>query len=153
MSNSSFMGGSEAPTYAPGRDVDALGPSDTSDSGSDIQGETQMPTAPDNAAEWGALTTGGDNDSDALGTGERASATGDAGRDGADILPDRVFDPDAEAAGDDELLAGVDAADLPDDTASGDDDEAIDAEDENGVETDAVADAGRSASAGTVRRR
>ena len=157
MSNSSFMGATEAPTYAPGRDVDALGPSDTSDSGSDIQGETQMPTAPDNPGEWGALTTGGANDSDAFGTGERASATADAGRDGADILPDRVFDPDTEAASDDELRASADGADLSGDTAGADADAADGDEDEDGEEDEdvetAAPDADRSASVETARRR
>lgn len=35
------------------KNVDALGPSDSSDSGSDVQGERSMPTASDNPGEWG----------------------------------------------------------------------------------------------------
>jgi hypothetical protein len=90
MSNSSILGGTTRSSGARGRDVDALGPSDSSDSGSDVQGERAMPTAPDNAGEFGAVVVDGDTDSDALGTGERASATGDDPRDGADIMPNRI---------------------------------------------------------------
>jgi len=36
MSNSSILGGEHAPHHPAGTDVDALGPSDTSDSGSDV---------------------------------------------------------------------------------------------------------------------
>jgi hypothetical protein len=90
MSNSSILGGTRAATTPAGRDVDALGPSDSSDSGSDVQGERSMSTLPDNPGELGALTVDGDNDSDASGTGERTSATGDEGQGNADILPNRV---------------------------------------------------------------
>jgi hypothetical protein len=90
MPNSSILGGTRADLNSAGRDVDALGPSDSSDSGSDVQGERSMPTDPDNPGELGALTVDGDNDSDASGTGERASATGDEGQGNSDILPNRV---------------------------------------------------------------
>ena len=90
MANSSILGGTRVDQRAPGHDVDALGPSDSSDSGSDVQGERAMPTSPDNPGELGALTVDGDNDSDASGTGERASATGDEGQGGDDILPNRI---------------------------------------------------------------
>ena len=90
MSNSSILGATPAPARAKGKDVDALGPSDSSDSGSDVQGEGVMATGADNPGELGALPVDGGNDSDAAGTGERASATGRAARDGADILPDQV---------------------------------------------------------------
>ena len=111
MGTSSILGGERAPAQAAGKDVDALGPSDSSDSGSDVQGERPMATGADNPGEWGALTVEGESDSDAAGTGERASASGEAAADGADILPDRIIDPsvedadaeDADAAGD--LLA------------------------------------------------
>ncbi len=103
MARSSIMGGDTAPTRTPGTDIDRLGPSDTSDSGSDVQGERPMATQPDNPAEWGAVTAEADTDSDAQGTGERASAAGDAVRDNADILPDGVIGP---GAGDGRLAPG-----------------------------------------------
>ena len=90
MSNSSILGGSPITTRARGRDADALGPSDNSDSGSDIQGQRAMPTGADNEGELGALPMDGGSDSDALGTGERASATGGDPQDGADIMPNRI---------------------------------------------------------------
>jgi hypothetical protein len=95
MATSSILGGERATARASGRDVDALGPSDTSDSGSDVQHERTMPTQPDNPGEYGALTADLDSDSDAGGTGERASATGRDPIDGADILPDRITSADS----------------------------------------------------------
>lgn len=60
-----------------GHGIGALGPSDTSDSGSDLQGalsEEEM-----------------ESDSDSAGTGERAAAVGDTEvQDGADIDTDHV---------------------------------------------------------------
>ena len=101
--SSSIRGGSAAAPRAPGKNVDALGPSDSSDSGSDVRGESPMPTLPDNPAEWGALPVDLDSDSDASGTGERGAATGKAVPDGADILPDQagaaeMVDTDADDA-------------------------------------------------------
>lgn len=93
MARSSIMGGDKPATRHAGSDVDMLGPSDTSDSGSDVQGERPMATGPDNPAEWGAVVSDHDADSDAAGTGERAAAAGDGGRDNADILPDRIVTP------------------------------------------------------------
>ncbi|KQP44203.1 hypothetical protein [Pseudorhodoferax sp. Leaf274] len=93
MARSSIMGGETPATRPSGADVDMLGPSDTSDSGSDVQGERPMATGADNPAEWGAVVTDHDSDSDSTGTGERASATGDDGRANADILPDRIVTP------------------------------------------------------------
>jgi hypothetical protein len=91
MSHSSILGGDRAPQQAPGRDADTLGPSDSSDSGSDVQGERAMPTDADNPGELGALPVNRHSDSDARGTGERGSATGDDRDDGADILPDQLL--------------------------------------------------------------
>ncbi|HEY9063780.1 MAG TPA: hypothetical protein VIO33_02270 [Burkholderiaceae bacterium] len=51
-----------------------------------------MPTAPDNPGELGAIPVVGGSDSDAQGTGERASATGSGGEEPFDILPDRIID-------------------------------------------------------------
>ena len=114
MSQSTILGGDKAPQRAAGRDNDLLGPSDTSDTGSDIQHARSMPTAPDLPDEQGALPPELDSDSDALGTGERASADARPIQDGADIMPDRItggpggdFDPDALIADDDDTLAQV----------------------------------------------
>lgn len=92
MSNSSILGGTPAPQQADGKDVETLGPSDSSDSGSDVQGERTLPTAPDNPGEWGSVVADLDSDTDAGGTGERASADGESPLEGADILPDRVIE-------------------------------------------------------------
>ena len=126
MSNSSILGGSSAPAQADGKNVDALGPSDSSDSGSDVQGERSMSTSADSPDELGAVVADLDSDTDASGTGERASADGDSPVDGADILPDRIID---NLEGEDDpadRLESVEAAEL------GDDDEAL--EDEDGIE-------------------
>lgn len=96
MTNSSFLGGKRAARFAAGKDVGALGPSDTSDSGSDVQGEYSVRGEGDHADELGSLIVNTASDSDAAGTGERASATGRDGPDGADILPDQVVGPNGE---------------------------------------------------------
>jgi hypothetical protein len=90
MATSSILGGAPAPMKPKGKNADALGPSDSSDSGSDVRGERPMPTAPDNPGEWGAVTIAADSDTDTAGTGERASASGEGPRDAADVSPDRV---------------------------------------------------------------
>ena len=107
MAHSSILGGDTAAQRPIGNDVDALGPSDTSDSGSDVQGERAMATGADNPAEWGAVTAELDSDSDAAGTGERATAPGDGVRDNADILPDRIIDPNSEDSDDGDLVNGI----------------------------------------------
>jgi hypothetical protein len=74
----------------------SLGPSDSSDSGSDVAGakrhEFDVDSELDNhALESGALEN--ESDSDRAGTGERASADGDANFEpDADIEPDRIED-------------------------------------------------------------
>lgn len=73
MAYSSILGADEAPSQPSGRDAQALGPSDSSDSGSDALGTPELHA-----------------DSDAAGTGERGSVTPGEGREGGDILPDRV---------------------------------------------------------------
>lgn len=90
MATSSILGGAPAPMKSKGKNADALGPSDSSDSGSDVCGERAMPTMPDNPGEWGAVTIAPDSDTDTAGTGERASAAGDGPRDAADVSPDRI---------------------------------------------------------------
>ncbi len=63
-----------------GHGTGALGPSDSSDSGSDVQGAAQ---------ELG--DAGLDSDTDRSGTGERSSAAPDSEmKDGADISPDHI---------------------------------------------------------------
>jgi len=91
MSHSSILGGDPAAQQAAGRDADTLGPSDTSDSGSDIQGATRLKTEPEEGEETGGATpVVEDSDTDSAGTGERAEAVPEGARDGADIAPDRI---------------------------------------------------------------
>ena len=123
MAQSSILGGDTAARRPIGNDVDALGPSDTSDSGSDVQGERAMATGADNPAEWGAVTAELDGDSDAAGTGDRATAAGDGVRDNADILPDRIIDPSSEDSDAEDLRAitdlAIDPADGEDEAVEG----------------------------------
>jgi len=127
MAHSSLLGIDPVAKTPSGRDSEALGPSDTSDSGSDVAG-----LADENDGDPGLpsdVATGGDSEhpetsfeaigegsnTDSTGTGERRSAAGDAGsRDGADIAPDRVvFDPDTGAPADGVLdMQGGDEAPL-----------------------------------------
>ncbi len=90
MSQSSFVGGGRAPQQAKGRGSDVLGPSDTSDSGSDIQSASRLKTDTEEGELGGATPIDAGSDSDSMGTGERRSAVPGAGRDGADIGPDRI---------------------------------------------------------------
>ena len=86
----------------------ALGPSDSSDSGSDTAGARRHVFDVDSELDNHALETGDaelGSDTDRHGTGERASADGDANLlADADIEPDRVDgpfapdDPDADKA-------------------------------------------------------
>ncbi|MEP7301661.1 MAG: hypothetical protein ABI699_09040 [Caldimonas sp.] len=90
MSRSSIMGGERAPQQAKGRSAETLGPGDTSDSGSDIQGRSPLATDAGEGELGGLPPIDGDSDSDSMGTGERRSAVPDGSRDGADISPDRI---------------------------------------------------------------
>lgn len=76
MAYSSVLGGSDAPLHPDGRSSGLLGPSDSSDSGSDALGEL-------GPEEIGS-------DSDRNGTGERASVDMSTDGRGLDILPDHV---------------------------------------------------------------
>ncbi|CAN7373750.1 hypothetical protein [Rhizobacter sp. LjRoot28] len=106
MAQSSILGGQRAPTQASGRDTDALGPSDSTDSGSDVQGERPHQAADD--ANIGALPADLGSDTDSAGTGERGAAFGDDALEGADILPDRIdANPDDAADLDVEDLGDV----------------------------------------------
>ncbi len=92
MAQSPLTGIESAPVEPPGHDVELLGPSDSSDSGSDSVG------SPDSNA-----------DTDAAGTGERRSAAHEGLlRDGQDIGVDRVFSIDAAAADDESAAEPVD---------------------------------------------
>jgi len=118
MARSSISGADRAPTQAQGRDVEALGPSDTSDSGSDVQGELELasPTDLDNPV-FGVVQPGLESGSDAAGTGERGSALPDEeAREAADIMPDdvRSFAGEAEAGEDVSLEAELELAELTD---------------------------------------
>ena len=90
MARSSITGGERAPQQAKGRDTDTLGPSDTSDSGSDIQGASRLKTDAEEGQLGGATPVETDSDSDSMGTGERGAAVPGHGRDDADIRPDRI---------------------------------------------------------------
>jgi hypothetical protein len=106
-----------------GHGTDALGPSDTSDTGSDMQGpglsrdvdlDMEMGTTSDPDASMAGGTAGPDvgdanldSDSDSGGTGERAAASRDSiEADGNDIDTDHVEDVEAIDSGDADVDAG-----------------------------------------------
>ena len=109
MATSSILGGERAPVQPGGTDVDALGPSDSSDSGSDVQTDRNRAVLPDESSE-GALPVAHGSTTDAAGTGERASADPAAPREDADVLPDRVgaLPPGTSGAIDDPGAASAD---------------------------------------------
>ncbi|MFC0399411.1 chemotaxis protein [Paraburkholderia rhizosphaerae] len=92
-----------------------LGPSDSSDSGSDVAGAKRHEFDRDTELDNHALETGDEelaSDTDRFGTGERAAADGDSTLDeNSDIDVDRVIDPSqrdvSDQAGGDET-AGQD---------------------------------------------
>lgn len=140
MARSSILGGDEAPERSGSFDQAPLGPSDTSDSGSDVYGTPDMTAGGDMPLNDGPLdldrtsTTrgpvGADSDSDSTGTGERLGAEPNSGIDeGGDIAPDRIVgDLDAGLTGD-----PVASGDLDDLAVDEDDDE-----DEDGDADDAA---------------
>ena len=125
-------GGPQVPKRIPGTGTDALGPSDTSDSGSDIVGadgavdaddlDLSSGTNEDVRRARGAGADVGDanldSDSDSSGTGERAEAGRDTlRREAPDIAPDHIV-------GTDEEVTDIDALGIDDgDTGEGDDDD------------------------------
>ncbi len=129
MSHSSILGGDRAPQQARGRDAETLGPSDTSDSGSDIQGATRLKTDAEEGELGGATPVSNDSDSDAMGTGERAEAVPEGARDGADISPDRIasskdaLDSAESITGNDDSVEGL-ADDATDEDSDEDDESA-----------------------------
>ena len=112
MATSSFLGGQHLPEQVRGKDTNALGPSDNSDSGSDAQGaygDEEM-----------------SSDSDAAGTGERASVGPGLEAFDADILPDHIEGEEDESAAENatgDLETAADVHDLAADE-SDDDEEA-----------------------------
>jgi len=105
MAYSSILGAETAPTLPSGRDAELLGPSDSSDSGSDAMGTAEVHA-----------------DSDAAGTGERSSVSPRDGREGGDILPDRIVNmKDGEVVADESADT---MTDLDSDEAGPDQDEA-----------------------------
>lgn len=94
MANSSILGGAPAPADPSGKSIDALGPSDSSDSGSDVQGELNHEALPEEGE--GALPISHESTSDAAGTGERASVDAVPPSMDADLLPQRRVE-DVEA--------------------------------------------------------
>ncbi|MET3914261.1 hypothetical protein ABID97_001043 [Variovorax sp. OAS795] len=130
MATSSILGGDYLPMEPKGTDVDSLGPSDTSDSGSDVRTSRERTAIPEDAAQ-GAIPIAHDSSSDAEGTGERASADAPPPAADADILPDRIgIFPDSAA----DVAASIDNDDAgtPDQLADAgiDEDETEDAGDE-----------------------
>ena len=120
--------GEQKPETDKGHGTEALGPSNSSDSGSDIQGgpglrpESETGRDIDEGslpADRGPWTTAGpdvgdpelDGDSDAEGTGERAAAGRDTTRANRDIAPDRVESESGELL---ETLADADELPLDD---------------------------------------
>jgi hypothetical protein len=89
-----------------GHGTGALGPSDSSDSGSDVQGEKRYPGDIEDELDAHAIGQSAaelDSDTDRYGTGEAASADGDNNLEmDSDILPDEVED---EVRGIDEEIA------------------------------------------------
>jgi hypothetical protein len=85
--------------------IGALGPSDSSDSGSDVAGAKRHEFDVDSKLDNHALETGDTDlgsDTDGSGTDERAAADGDSTLvDNADIEPDRIDDP---LAADDDVV-------------------------------------------------
>lgn len=86
--------GNPAPT---GHETGSLGPSDSSDSGSDIAGAKRHDFDKDTELDEHALETGAAelaSDTDRAGTGERSAADGDSTLiEDADIEPDRIETP------------------------------------------------------------
>lgn len=124
MANSTLLGGEHSPQQPVSKRTGALGPSDSSDSGSDVQGGADM-----NEALLGS-------DTDAAGTGERGAA-GELARDSepVDIAPDRIgsMQPPNRRARQDEVsapqdLQSTDPRSIDDLAAQADRTEAVDTE-------------------------
>lgn len=142
--HSSLFDTESAAAEPTGRDSTALGPGDSSDSGSDLSGAADVPEGDpglpvdvamrdDMAHSLRALDLLVGDASDAAGTGERRSAAGDAGQEAADIGFDRIITP----GGDDELADDEDPdlgfIDRAQDSGPSEDDEEEDDNDDDEV--------------------
>ena len=122
MANSNILGGDKAPQTPPGHGTADLGPSDSSDSGSDVAStpplHESIGTGPDPLVITGRDDGRGvgpdlgdtnlDSDTDAGGTGERAGAGRDNAAEAGDIDFDRITDqPGGLVDGDDPEGIGV----------------------------------------------
>jgi hypothetical protein len=157
MARNPLSGGIERAAEEPkGRDTAALGPSDTTDSGSDIAGIDQLDTSDPSMPVDFALERDierpltppdvlGEASTDSAGTGERRAAGSDPGApDGSDVSVDRVFDPLTEGDIDDDEdpdLAFVDAAATELDGATEDDDEPLPEDEDDDPVGDGASDA------------
>jgi hypothetical protein len=147
MTHSSLLGVDRQAAPVRGRDSLDLGPSDSSDSGSDVaglerlnDGDPMLPidvaTAVDRQHPYTTLDALGEANSDAAGTGERRSAgADDSGREAFDIAPDRIVETATDLLSDDpdSKLDSVlsDAMQVP---PEDDEDYGLDDEDEDDVE-------------------
>ena len=141
MAQSNVTGGTRMPQRNEGSRTGVLGPSDTSDSGSDVQGGPGLVDTQAQGLDEGSTSdldrragVGADfgdpdldADSDSQGTGERALADRDGYREASDIGPDHIENIETgeiEAMSDDEVddFASGDLA-IDEDEGSADDDE------------------------------
>ena len=123
--------GEKGPVTTKGHGTGALGPSDTSDGGSDIRGGPGVVEDSELGLDSGTLSDPGggshrtagadigdynlDADSDSQGTGERLGAGRDPViRENNDIFPDHVVGPDGETTG----LTGSELADEVDEVTN-----------------------------------
>lgn len=151
MAHSSLVGIDRVAIEPAGRDIAALGPSDSSDSGSDMAGidEPELNDAAEpvdfvlrNEGHRGVIPSGEvhGSRSDSGGTGEGRGAGEDVGgRDGNDISVDRVFSADDGAEGD--AASDIDLAEVgssPAGDTEGPDDDDDDEEADEADEPDAV---------------
>ena len=111
MATSSILGADRAPSLPSGTDVESLGPSDSTDSGSDSVGAFGR----DELA----------SDTDAAGTGERAAIEPMLDADSRDILPDHV-ERAPEESSDEDADIETDRAARRAEPASTSDDEGLD---------------------------
>lgn len=144
MAHSNITGSDEVPQQAAGRGTADLGPSDSSDSGSDIAGTGGFGRDTEDDFESGSTSdtyraggagadlgdAGLDSDSDSRGTGERrAAGRDDPGREAADISPDQITrDPGGLLGGEDREGIGL-SSDHDDPRRSGELDLSEDLED------------------------
>ncbi len=148
MATSSITGAERAPLQPSGRGTDRLGPSDSSDSGSDVQNERGFDALDD--GEIGGERADLASDTDATGTGEHAAAVHDTDIvEGADIAPDRIDSIDATDDGDISAAATRQSIDA----LAADNDGDADIEDEAEDERSPASAAGPARSAADAGRR